>query len=753
MAVVGEEARLNPVTRQQHTGMARVLAQDGVRSSELGEHPQGDVGEVPNRCGADGEWHVSPHPIERLEPDECRPDQAGLLTERGLDDPQRLVGRLDRLSARRNARRVEYEITGRCAEAASDDHDVRVEDVDERSDGDPKQPADLRQRLDRARVAGTGTLDERRRLRARAEELGSDPICRKARCDSLEMPSPMAVSLTGLASGDYDDVPELGPPAIETIVDDKASAHAGAEGEHDQIRCSLAGAELPFRKRGGIPVVLNSRGQPVAVPRPVGKVHCVERKICGPHRHPGAPIDIERNAVPDRSNAVREKVVDDTVDRRQHLLLGPARRRDLDRASDRTVARDNACENLRPAEVHSNHAIVRHSAATISARMPEQEKPYRVYRGGRAKGRVPLQRPTDQKPANSGAERAPRKPRRLRLGRRLALAVVLVFLLGGAWLVASYLSFSKGISDANARVPAPVVAELAPQDGLLISMPTTILVLGTDGGTEPGRGDANRSDSIMLIRTDPRRHRLAFLSIPRDLRVEIPGSGAAKINAAFQIGGATLALRTVKSLTGLDVNHVTFVDFDRFRELINSVGGIRVDVPRPILSNRFDCPYATAARCQAWDGWRFERGTQQMDGQRALVYSRIRENRLDSSETDLDRARRQQQVIQATADKVTSLGTALRLPFRGDSIVKPLATDLSAGQVLQLGWAYFRANTEDALHCRLGGEPGSADGQSVIFGSEDNVATVAMFTGRSAPLPPPKGLPYAPGCVIGDRRP
>lgn len=383
--------------------------------------------------------------------------------------------------------------------------------------------------------------------------------------------------------------------------------------------------------------------------------------------------------------------------------------------------------------------------------MPEQAKPYRVYKGGRAKGKVPLQRPSSSRPPESGAATTPPKPRQRRLGRRITLALAVVLLLGVVWLVASYLSFSRGISVANARVPAPVAAELTKQDGLLFSTPTTILVLGTDGGTQPGRGDANRSDSIMLIRTDPGKHRLAFLSIPRDLRVEIPGNGVAKINAAFQIGGAALALRTVKSLTGLDVNHVAFVNFDRFRDLIDSVGGIDVDVPAPILANQFDCPYS-AARCRTWDGWRFEKGRQHMNGQRALIYSRIRKNRLDASETDLDRARRQQQVVQATADKVTSAGTALKLPFRGGNIVKPLATDLTAGQVLQLGWAYFRANTTSALHCRLGGEPGSADGQSVIFGSEDNVATVAMFTGRSAPLPPPKGLPYAPGCVIGDRK-
>jgi LCP family protein required for cell wall assembly len=380
--------------------------------------------------------------------------------------------------------------------------------------------------------------------------------------------------------------------------------------------------------------------------------------------------------------------------------------------------------------------------------MPEHEKPYRVYKGGRAKGKVPLKRPADAKAASS----EPRKPRQRHLGRRIALAFVIVLGLGIVWLVASYVSFSRGISGANDRLPAAVAANLTDQSGLLTSTPTTILVLGTDGGKQSGREGANRSDSVMLIRTDPRRHRLAFLSIPRDLRVEIPGNGAAKINAAFQIGGATLALQTVKNLTGLDVNHVAFVDFDRFRELIDAVGGIDVDVPAPILSNRFDCPYATNARCSAWEGWRFEKGRQHMNGQRALIYSRIRENRLDRGETDLDRARRQQQVIQATADKVTSVGGALRLPFRGGTIVEPLATDLTAGEVLQLGWVYLRANTGSALHCRLGGEPGSADGQSVIFGSEDNVATLAMFTGRSAPLPPPKGLPYAPGCVVGARQ-
>jgi LCP family protein required for cell wall assembly len=231
--------------------------------------------------------------------------------------------------------------------------------------------------------------------------------------------------------------------------------------------------------------------------------------------------------------------------------------------------------------------------------------------------------------------------------------------------------------------------------------------------------------------------------------VDIPGYGANKINAAFQLGGPTLALRTIKLLTGLEINHVAFVDFARFKELIDAVGGIDVDVPKPILSNRFDCPYATAARCNAWPGWRFERGRQHMNGSRALIYSRFRENKLDPSETDFARGRRQQQIVQATGAKLTGFWTGLRMPFLGGKVVKPLATDLSALQVLQLGWAYFRADAGKALHCRLGGDGQTIGGESVIVGSEDNPATIAMFVGQSAPQAPPKGLPYAPGCTVG----
>jgi polyisoprenyl-teichoic acid--peptidoglycan teichoic acid transferase len=267
------------------------------------------------------------------------------------------------------------------------------------------------------------------------------------------------------------------------------------------------------------------------------------------------------------------------------------------------------------------------------------------------------------------------------------------------------------------------------------------------------RRGARRSDSVMLVRTDPGRNRLAFLSIPRDLRVPIPGVGFGKMNAAYQSGGAPLAIRTIRGFTGLPVNHVAVVDFASFRRVIDAIGGITVDVPRPILSNRFDCPYPPD-RCGSWPGWRFGRGPQEMNGRRALVYARIRQNRLDPSETDITRAERQQAVVEAIARKLLRPTTLARLPWIGDDVMRPLATDLSAGQLVQLGWRKFRVDDSKTLHCRLGGEPQTVDGESVLIAdADDNLETILMFTGRSAAQPPLRsGGPFAPGCVIGSRR-
>src|SRR5262245_33454540 len=385
--------------------------------------------------------------------------------------------------------------------------------------------------------------------------------------------------------------------------------------------------------------------------------------------------------------------------------------------------------------------------------MPREEKPYRVYRGGRQKGKVPLQTRPTRAPArvdrNGTSYPGPgpvKVRRRWTRGRKIGLALALLLLLLVAWGVASYFSLDRGVNEANKRLPAGTIDVLTHQNSLILSNPTNILILGSDHANQPGH-EGERSDSIMVIRTDPSRHRVVYLSIPRDLRVPIEGVGDTKINAAMQAGGAPLAIKTISSYTGLPVNHVIAVDFAQFKDVIDALGGITVDVPERILS-RFDCPLK-AAQCATWKGWRFAKGPQHMSGRRALIYSRVRKNALNPGDTDISRTERQQQVLQAVLGKMTSFSNLVKLPFNGSKLVKPLATDLSTAQFLQMGWVYKRGH---ALHCRLGGTPTTLpDGESVIVAEGDDKERVLQAVlGRTAPLPPRPGEErYGAGCVSG----
>jgi LCP family protein required for cell wall assembly len=394
------------------------------------------------------------------------------------------------------------------------------------------------------------------------------------------------------------------------------------------------------------------------------------------------------------------------------------------------------------------------------------EKPYRVYRGGRTKGKVPLQRRDrearravrhgDRGPGKI-VERPSRGRRRLWLGwtwRRWTLVTILgLIVLMVIWGIAGYLSVSSGVSDANKRLPKNVRPVLTPDSGLLLSSGTTILLLGSDHATgkgSTGRGTDQHSDSITVLHTDPGHHRLYYLSVPRDLQTEVPGHGQNKINAAMQLGGPKLAVQTLDNLLGksLPINHVVIVDFNQFEQLIDAVGGITVNVPENILSNRFDCPYKTAQRCGQWKGWRFHKGPTHLTGHEALIFSRIRENQLDPSWTDFNRQQNQQLVQQATLSKLSSPTRFFSLPFNGSSLLKPIATDLSTWQLMQLAWVKFRAG--HSIHCRLGGTSYTNSLGDVIIGGSENIHVIDEVLGRSALQPPPKGEPYAPGCVAGN---
>jgi LCP family protein required for cell wall assembly len=390
-----------------------------------------------------------------------------------------------------------------------------------------------------------------------------------------------------------------------------------------------------------------------------------------------------------------------------------------------------------------------------------KEKPYKVYRGGRVRGPARLGGDRKDDGSSKKADRGydggradgagqPKPKRRRRWGRIVALTLSILLILCLVWVTLGYLAVRRGVKAANERLPQSAYNSLTPGEGSILSTPTNTLILGADVGAHfHGReATGGRSDSIMLLRTDPDDHRLTYLSIPRDLRAEIPGHGADRVNAAYALGGPALAIDTVEKLTGLPVNHVIVVDFATFKDVVDTVGGITINNPTPILSN-FECPFKGAAACAKFKGWRFKKGTLHLDGRRALIYSRVRKNSLNPGDSDITRGERQQRVTQALMGKITGFSGFLHMPFWGDDIVKPLATDLSTYELIQLTWVRKRASGSKTLKCHLGGTPASIGGADVIESSEDNALVIAMITGRTAPQRPPAGQIYAPGCFVG----
>ena len=115
--------------------------------------------------------------------------------------------------------------------------------------------------------------------------------------------------------------------------------------------------------------------------------------------------------------------------------------------------------------------------------------------------------------------------------------------------------------------------------------PQTILVLGSDGRYGE-KGIPVRSDTMILVRLDPDKNATAVMSIPRDLKVEIPGHGTGKINTAFALGGPKLAVRTVRGLLNIPISHVVNVNFNGFQRAVNRLGCIFVDIDRRYFNDR-----------------------------------------------------------------------------------------------------------------------------------------------------------------------
>lgn len=231
------------------------------------------------------------------------------------------------------------------------------------------------------------------------------------------------------------------------------------------------------------------------------------------------------------------------------------------------------------------------------------------------------------------------------------------------------------------------------------------LVMGYGGGNHDG---ANLTDSLVVMSLLPQSHHTTLISVPRDLWVQYPPNSQqyTKINAVYELAsnngekpvdGGDAATQKVSLVTGLDVKYWMTINFDGFREFINSIGGIDVYVPDSFKSQypRNDDP----SKDGSWKIVTFTKGQQHMDGETAIEYARARyvlDNQAEG--TDFARSARQQIIIKAALAKVKQVSTWPGLFGAMDALKKALYTNLSLADLTQFA---LKMDLNNARHLGL----------------------------------------------------
>jgi LCP family protein required for cell wall assembly len=185
----------------------------------------------------------------------------------------------------------------------------------------------------------------------------------------------------------------------------------------------------------------------------------------------------------------------------------------------------------------------------------------------------------------------------------------------------------------------------------------------------------------------PNDGQVSLISIPRDLWVSIPTEGNQRINTAYEQGeldgypggGAALLKDTIQYNLGLRIDHIAFVDFDGFRKIVDTLGGVDVPVSCPYTDWRLIDPSYDPNIETNWNLYTVNPGVIHMDGDLALWYARSRQK-----SNDFDRGRRQQEVLRALFTQALQTGTLARIPELYNDFKDSVTTDLGLGDILKL---------------------------------------------------------------------
>jgi LCP family protein required for cell wall assembly len=336
-----------------------------------------------------------------------------------------------------------------------------------------------------------------------------------------------------------------------------------------------------------------------------------------------------------------------------------------------------------------------------------------------------------KKPPPSGDGEPAPKPKRF--WWRFLLASVLIVAVSAGATATSVLLYIDSIAQAlghNDRLHNKLQRALAnvhPGD------PQNILILGSDKRAgEEFEEDPGRSDTTILLRLDPEKDTIAVMSIPRDLKVEIPGYGTGKFNEAYSYGGPKLTLQVVKELTGLRINHVVNVDFLGFVRAVDAIGCVYTDVDRRYYHSNVGLPPS-----EQYSEINIQPGYQLLCGKKALQYVRYRH-----TDTDIVRSARQQSFISDARQRISVQDLVFDQSELIDIFTEYTTSDISDGKTMldvlklfiasrnaaikqvhfpaELGPSYVYTNegaVEEAVKEFLSGEPSPEGSEESSAGS------------------------------------
>lgn len=232
--------------------------------------------------------------------------------------------------------------------------------------------------------------------------------------------------------------------------------------------------------------------------------------------------------------------------------------------------------------------------------------------------------------------------------------------------------------------------------------PINFLLLGSDAR---GKEQA-RTDTIILLHLNAKKKKAALVSIPRDMRVVIPGRDYNKINAAHTFGGPELMVRTVEEFTNLSVHHYVETDFKGFQKMVDALGGVDVLIEKPMKDKMA--------------GAYFSSGNQTLDGADSLAFVRSRK----SPRGDFDRVENQQKFLRALYKKARAPASLTKLPQLINIFVENTTTDLSASELLSLASLIRSIPEENIETITLEGTNQRIKGVSYVVPDEEKNAEI-----------------------------